>query len=658
MKKLQLISCLIFTLITTQNLHAQTTVTLDSTVLTQREVTTQVQIPWEILWGPDDYIWATERRGQVLRINPTTGNTDVILNIQSTVEGGTGGEPGMLGMALHPDFANTPKVYLAYNYVSGFNIRERLVSYDWDGTSLSNQIILINDIPGGNIHNGARLLISTDGKILMTTGDTGSSNLSQDQSSLSGKLLRINLDGSIPTDNPTLGSYIYSYGHRNAQGLAYGPNGQLYSSEHGAQASDEFNRIVAGGNYGWPNVQGECNTSTESNYCNAFAVEEPLAEWSPCIAVNDIEYYNHPAIPEWENSFLMAVLGGLSGGAERISVLHLNADGSAITSEDQYFTNFGRLRDVCINPETGCIYIATNGSQYPGTTPNCILEYCNLAYAAAPHCTDGVQNEDETGVDCGGSCPACPTCDDGVQNGSELGVDCGGADCPACPDEGCDIYNFESSVVSYAANDQDFGTATVQDNGATVFMEGNVWKAIEINYTITPNTVIAFDFKSTAQGEIHEVAFDNDLVFAPENRIVVYGDQGYFGDFSNPLYSGSGNFERFTIQVGTGLTGTYQYLVLTGDDDASAAANSYFSNIQIYEDYNSNLVCDAACPAVLSLTTPVATGVYAAGIEVNCNTSLEGTANVSFQAGGFIWLDNGFQVPMDTDFEAIIQGCQ
>ncbi len=370
---------LLFVLLIGQNTEAQT-ITLDSTVLTQRDVATGLQIPWEILWAPDNYIWTTERRGRVIRINPVNGNQTVVLDIASEVEGGVNGEPGLMGMAFHPDFANTPKVFLVYNFASGWNTLERLVSYDWNGTNLSNEVILIDDIPGANIHNGSRLLISTDGKILMTTGDTGSSNLSQNMNSLNGKLLRINLDGTIPDDNPMANSYIYSFGHRNAQGLAYGANGQLYSSEHGAQQSDEFNRIVEGANHGWPTVQGACNTSTEINYCNANNVVEPLKEWSPCIAVNGIEYYNHPAIPEWENSFLMAVLGGLSGGAERISILHLNADGTTIESEDQYFDNFGRLRDVCVNPETGCVYIATNGSQYPGTTPNRIIEFCNLDY--------------------------------------------------------------------------------------------------------------------------------------------------------------------------------------------------------------------------------------------------------------------------------------
>jgi len=371
------ITCLLWSIST----QAQT-VTIGNTTLTERDVTTGIQIPWEILWGPDDHIWVTERRGQVLRIEPETGNTSTILNIQSAVD--SGGEPGMLGMALHPDFNNVPKVYLVYNYVvGGFNTKEKIVSFDWDGTNLVNEQTLLSDIPGGGIHNGSRLLITDDGKILMTTGDTGNSSTSQDLGNLSGKVLRMNLDGSIPDDNPIANSYVYSFGHRNAQGLCHGPNGLIYSTEHGAQQSDEFNIIEVNRNYGWPIVQGACNTSTENNFCELNNVREPLMEWSPCVAVNGIEYYNHPAIPEFQNSVLMAVLGGLSGGAERISQLKMNEDGTEIVEENIYFTDFGRLRDVCINPYNGAIYIATNGPGYPGNGPNRIIEYRNLDYVTS-----------------------------------------------------------------------------------------------------------------------------------------------------------------------------------------------------------------------------------------------------------------------------------
>ena len=353
-------------------------VVIGNTTLTSSDLVTGIQVPWEMLWGPDDHIWVTERQGRVLRIDPETGNFNYILDHRHLVE--SGGEPGMLGMALHPNFENEPLVYIVYNYSQGFVVSERLVSFRWNGEALVDENILIDAILGASIHNGARLLMTSDNKILMTTGDRGNADLSQDMTSLNGKILRINLDGSIPEDNPNPNSYIYSYGHRNAQGLCHGPNGLIYSSEHGAQQSDEFNIIEANRNYGWPNVQGACNTGSEQAFCNANNVREPLMEWSPCVAVNGIEYYNHEAIPEFQNSVLMAVLGGLGGGAQRISQLVMSEDGTAILEENTYFTNFGRLRDICINPHTGAIYLATNGPSYPGFGPNRIVEYRNMDF--------------------------------------------------------------------------------------------------------------------------------------------------------------------------------------------------------------------------------------------------------------------------------------
>jgi glucose/arabinose dehydrogenase len=361
--------------------QAQPTITVGSTTLTENVVATGLQIPWEILWGPDDHIWITEKRGQILRLNPSNGNYTTILNHQSSVSSGS--ERGMLGMTLHPDFVNTPKVYVVYTYSSG-GIKERLSSFDWNSVTeqLTNEVILVNNIPGGNIHDGSRLLITADNKILMSTGDVGSSGNSQNMNSDNGKFLRINLNGSIPADNPNPSSYVYSYGHRNAQGLCHGPNGLIYSSEHGQSNSDEFNIIEEGRNYGWPNVEGACNTGSEITFCNTNNVREPLAEFSPCAAVNGVEYYDHPAIPEWQNSVLMAVLGGFALSDSRLSVLHMSVDGLSITSQDEYFDNYGRLRDVCTNPYTGSVYFATNGPSYPGTGPNQIVEYRNLNYSA------------------------------------------------------------------------------------------------------------------------------------------------------------------------------------------------------------------------------------------------------------------------------------
>lgn len=372
----------------TNNASSQDTWQVGNTTLTEIDLVTGVTLPWEILWGPDDYIWATTRPGYVVRINPATGNYTTILDKTSVIPQSGSGEPGMLGMALHPDFENNPKVYIVYNYLSGQNVRERLSMFDWNGTSLVNEEYLLNDILGNWIHDGSRLLITPDNKLLMTTGDKGdgtnpTGHSSQTLSSLNGKVLRLNLDGSIPADNPIADSYVYSWGHRNGQGLCVGPNGIIYESEHGQSNSDELNILEANRNYGWPSVQGACNTTSEQTYCDANNVKEPIMEWSPCIAVNGIEYYNHPAIPEWQNSIVMAVLGGLGANYKRVAVLHLSEDGLSVESEDLYFQSIGqRFRDVCFNPYTGSVYVACNGTQYPGNGPNIIKEFKNLNYVS------------------------------------------------------------------------------------------------------------------------------------------------------------------------------------------------------------------------------------------------------------------------------------
>ncbi len=353
------------------NLYGQKTLTLETTVLTESEVAVGLDIPWELSWGPDDHLWLTEREGSVKRVDPQTGVVTTVLDLTDEVLSTQ--ESGLLGMALHPDFDSSPYVYLVYTYEQGFSLTERLVRYTWDGSQLMDQVILLDEIRAGNIHNGSRLVISPDLKLFMTTGDVGNSDLSQDQDAINGKLLRVNLDGSIPSDNPDPNSYVYSYGHRNSQGLTYGPNGQLYSSEHGAQSSDELNLIEVDRNYGWPNVEGACNTSVEQSFCNAFDVKEPLIEWSPCVAVNDLAYYDSPAIPEWEGKLLMAVLGGFVKNP-RLSVITLNAEGTEVLAEDRYFQDYGRIRDICVSPQ-GVIYFATNGSNYPGSGPNKIISY-------------------------------------------------------------------------------------------------------------------------------------------------------------------------------------------------------------------------------------------------------------------------------------------
>lgn len=261
---------------------------------------------------------------------------------------------------------------------------------------------------------------------------------------------------------------------------------------------------------------------------------------------------------------------------------------SCYDANNQIFPPSGTIMSYCHLTSGVGINFNNGFGQQPG---NLIRSRISSATCLVNcQCTDGIQNGNETSIDCGGDCPTCPTCDDGVLNGDEIGIDCGGS-CPACPTEDCSTFDFNSGVISYAPNDQDYGTYTVQDDGASILIEGNVWKAVEINYTFSQNTVIEFDFKSTSQGEIHELSFDNDLTLLTTNRIVPYGTQGYAGDYSITPYSGSGDYEHYAIKLG--FSGTFKYMVLSGDDDANAAANSYFRNIKIYEDYNGDFQCGA-----------------------------------------------------------------
>ena len=332
---------------------------IGNTAIDTTTIVSGIETPWEILWGPDNYIWFTERPGRVNRVNPATGEKQLIYAIPDVFEYG---EAGLLGMALHPDFETTPRVYLVYNYTDGPNIRERIVQYTWNGSTLVNAVTLIDDIPGNSYHNGSRLIFGPDGKLYMTTGDAGNTSNSQNMNSVAGKLLRMNPDGSIPGDNPDPGSYIWASGLRNSQGLVFGPNGYLYGSEHGPSSNDEVNLLEKGRNYGWPDVEGFCDLPSEIIYCDEHNVREPLYAWTPTLAVSGIEYYNHTTIPEWQGSLLMTSLK-----ASKMLSLKLSSDGLSITETSDWFPGtWGRLRDVCISPD-GRVFIAVSNRDGRGT---------------------------------------------------------------------------------------------------------------------------------------------------------------------------------------------------------------------------------------------------------------------------------------------------
>ncbi len=351
-------------------IQAQETIQLETTTLTVQSVVEDLDTPWEILWGPDDWIWLTERGCNVKRINPETGEVSNLLNIGDCHEEE---ESGLLGMVLHPSFETTPHVFLVYTYLENNSIKERCVRYTYSESTqqLSDPFVLIEGIKGNTTHDGSRLLILPDQTLLMSTGDAQDQPASQDTEKLTGKFLRMNLDGSVPMDNP-FDNLVYSFGHRNAQGLVLASNGILYSSEHGPNNDDELNLIQIGENYGWPNVHGFCNGTTEMNFCEANDVVEPLKAWTPTLAVAGIDYYNHEAIPEWRNSILMTTLK-----EQDLRILQLNEAGDAIVNEEVYLNQqFGRLRDVCVAPD-GRIFVAVSnrdGRAFPREGDDRIVE--------------------------------------------------------------------------------------------------------------------------------------------------------------------------------------------------------------------------------------------------------------------------------------------
>jgi aldose sugar dehydrogenase len=318
--------------------------------ITSKVLTDGLQFPWEILWGPDNMIWMTERGGRISRVDPSSGTVLQIADLDEVVSTGEG---GMLGMVLHPQFDQSPFVYVAYDYEKAGEYTGKVVRFTYNNGSLSSALTIVDDLDAARIHNGCRLVISKDNKLFITTGDASDQSHPQDLSSRNGKVLRVNLDGTIPAGNPFDGSAVWSWGHRNAQGLVF-VNDSLFSSEHGPDTDDEVNIIHKGSNYGWPDVRGKCDAS-EQSFCNENNVVEPLINWTPTIAACGLDYYNNDLIPQWKNSLLLCTLKG-----SRLLQLKLNSGNTAIENSTEFFADqYGRLRDVCLSPD-GRVFICTS----------------------------------------------------------------------------------------------------------------------------------------------------------------------------------------------------------------------------------------------------------------------------------------------------------
>jgi len=218
-----------------------------------RTLSDDLDYPWDIE-VQDETIYITEKKGQLVIVEDGDLRRIALESSVPTLNDRGG---GLLGMALHPDFATSGRMVLYQHIGTPDDRRNRVIEAELGGETLRETRVLVDDIPGHPLYNGGRVDFGPDGMLYVTTGWTENRALPQDMGSLAGKILRMTPDGAVPQDNPFAGSLIWSYGHRNPQGLAWDENGTLYAAEHGQSGHDEVNRIERGSNYGWPNVQGE-----------------------------------------------------------------------------------------------------------------------------------------------------------------------------------------------------------------------------------------------------------------------------------------------------------------------------------------------------------------------------------------------------------------
>lgn len=331
---------------------------LEKTTLGITEVTNSFIVPWEIAWGPDNWLWVSEQAGKVWKVHPTTGEKKHLLTIPDVWMKRT---TGLLGMTIHPNQQQYPYLFVDYTAERDGKYITKLVRYEVQKDTLVTPVTLL-EIEASTGHNGSRLVLQDDQHLFWATGDVAKKGYSQDSTKLEGKVLRLTIDGKVPADNPIKDSYVYAWGLRNMQGMTLSTKGNLYVSEHGDAIEDEVNHILPLQNYGWQDIEGFHNTDAEKAFAAKHRTKEPMIAWTPTIAPAGLDYYDSERIPEWKNSLLLTSLKNSS-----LRVLALNEKGDQITSDIIALKDhYGRLRDLCVSPE-GDVYIATSNRDWnPG----------------------------------------------------------------------------------------------------------------------------------------------------------------------------------------------------------------------------------------------------------------------------------------------------
>ncbi len=329
------------------------------------EVARGLEFPWGLAFLPDGRMLVTERAGR-LRIVGRDGTLSAPVEGVPAVR--TGGQGGLLDVALSPGFAQDRTVFLSYAEPTELGGRTAVVRGVLDGTTLREVRPIFRQSPdasGGN-HWGGRLVFGRDGTLFVTLGDRFSlRDKAQDLGTHLGKVVRIRPDGSVPDDNPfakRAGALpeIWSYGHRNVQGAALHPStGRLWTHEHGPQGGDELNVTLAGRNYGWPVITHgrEYVVGTRIGEGTEKAgVEAPLVQWTPSIAPSGMAFYTGDRFPQWKGQLLIGALAFQS-------LYRIELDGEKVVRQERMLQPLGkRIRDVRVGPD-GLVYLLTDSPE-------------------------------------------------------------------------------------------------------------------------------------------------------------------------------------------------------------------------------------------------------------------------------------------------------